>query len=52
MGQRLVSPALDLLLARARRDPDPRSGAITPDDLTLGDAPLDECLDVVAVCRV
>jgi SAM-dependent methyltransferase len=42
----------DLLLARARRDPDPRAGAITPDDFTLGDAPLDECLDLVAFCRI
>jgi SAM-dependent methyltransferase len=42
----------DLLLARARRDPDPRAGAITPDDFALADAPLDECLDLVALCRV
>jgi SAM-dependent methyltransferase len=41
----------DVMLARARREPDPRAGAITPDDFTLGDAPLDECLDLVAVCR-
>ena len=49
--RRVRQRAYDLLLARARRDPDPRAGAITPDDFTLGDAPLDECLDLVAVCR-
>ena len=41
----------DAMLRRARRDPDPLSGAITPEDFTLGDPPLDECLDLVAVCR-
>ena len=51
MPRRVRQRLYDLLLARARRNPDPRSGAITPDDFTLGDAPLDACLDVVAVCR-
>jgi SAM-dependent methyltransferase len=41
----------DLLLARARRHPDPRAAAITPDDFALGTAPLTECLDLVAVCH-
>jgi hypothetical protein len=49
--RRVRQRAYDLLLARARRDPDPRAGAIAPDDFTLGDAPLEECLDLVAVCR-
>ena len=41
----------DAMLRRARRDPDPLAGAITPEDFTLGGAPLDACLDLVAVCR-
>jgi SAM-dependent methyltransferase len=49
--RRLRQWLYDLMLARARRDPDPRASAITPDDFTLGDAPLEECLDLVAVCR-
>jgi SAM-dependent methyltransferase len=41
----------DVMLRRARRDPDPLAAAITPEDFILADAPLDECLDLVAVCR-
>jgi SAM-dependent methyltransferase len=41
----------DALLRRARHDPDPLAAAITPEDFTLGGAPLDACLDLVAVCR-
>jgi SAM-dependent methyltransferase len=49
---RRVRQALyDRLLARARRDPDPRAAAITPDDFYLACEPLDACLDLVAVCR-
>jgi SAM-dependent methyltransferase len=41
----------DRLLARARRAPDPRAAAVTPDDFSLACSPLSECLDLVAVCR-
>jgi SAM-dependent methyltransferase len=41
----------DALLRRARRDPDPLSTTIAPEDFTLAEAALDECLDLVAVCR-
>jgi SAM-dependent methyltransferase len=41
----------DALLRRARRDADPLAASITPEDFTLANAPLDECLDLVAVCR-
>ena len=41
----------DLMLGRARRDPDPRAAAIGPGDFSLGADGLEECLDVVAVCR-
>ena len=41
----------DRMLQRARRDPDPRAATITPEDFTLAEEPLDECLDLVAVCR-
>jgi SAM-dependent methyltransferase len=41
----------DALLLRARRGPDPRAAAITPEDFTLDDGPRDDCLDLVAVCR-
>ena len=54
--RRLVPRALrqrlyDGLLARDRRDPDPSAAAIEPDDFELRGEPLDECLDLVAVCR-
>ena len=42
----------DALLRRARRDSDPRAAAISPEDFTLAAAPLDACLDLVAVGRV
>lgn len=41
----------DLALTRARRRPDPAAGAIEAADFELRDAPLDEALDLVAVCR-
>jgi SAM-dependent methyltransferase len=41
----------DLMLTRARRRTDPRAAAITVDDFTLREGPLDEALDLVAVCR-
>ena len=42
----------DHRLRRARlRDEDPRPAAITVDDFRLEQAALDQCLDVVAVCR-
>lgn len=42
----------DRMLTRARRDDDPRTAAITPEDFTLQDGGLEGCLDVVAVCTV
>lgn len=41
----------DVLLTRARRRVDPRSGTITIDDFWLADADVDRSLDLVAVCR-
>ena len=41
----------DLLLTRARRRADPRAAAIAVEDFELRDAPLDEALDLVAICR-
>jgi SAM-dependent methyltransferase len=41
----------DALLTRERADEDPRAAAITVEDFSLRDADLDECLDVVAICR-
>jgi SAM-dependent methyltransferase len=41
----------DLMLTRARRRTDPRAAAITVEDFTLSQGPLDEALDLVAVCR-
>jgi SAM-dependent methyltransferase len=40
----------DRMLVRARRHPDPAAAAIAPDDFYLACEPLDECLDLVAVC--
>lgn len=41
----------DAALRRARRRTDPMAAAITPDDFRLADEPLDEALDLVAICR-
>lgn len=41
----------DLLLARARSDPDPSAAAIGLEDFTLAGDRLEESLDLVAVCR-
>ena len=41
----------DLLLTRARREPDAAALAITPEDFALVDGNLTSALDVVAVCR-
>ena len=41
----------DRLLARARRRPDPRAGAIEEDDFHLGTEGLDGALDLLALCR-
>jgi SAM-dependent methyltransferase len=41
----------DLLLTRARRTVDPRSAAIGSDDFSLGGGQLEQCLDLVALCR-
>jgi SAM-dependent methyltransferase len=40
----------DWLLSRHRADEDPSFAAIGTDDFELRDAPLDECLDLVAIC--
>ena len=42
----------DRMLSRRRSTEDPRAAAITPADFRLGDEPLDEALDLVAVCRM
>jgi SAM-dependent methyltransferase len=41
----------DLLLTRARRDPDPAAAAITEEDFFPVEDGLAEALDVIAVCR-
>jgi SAM-dependent methyltransferase len=41
----------DRMLTRARRDDDPRAAAIEPGDFELRSTGLDDCLDVIAVCR-
>jgi SAM-dependent methyltransferase len=41
----------DWMLSRARRRPDARAEAITEADFDLRPAPLEQCLDLVAVCR-
>ncbi len=38
-------------LRRWRQSPDPQAEAIDVSDFELGDAPLDEALDLIAVCR-
>ncbi|MDQ2701029.1 MAG: class I SAM-dependent methyltransferase [Actinomycetota bacterium] len=47
MKQRLY----DGLLSRFRKDDDPRARLITPDDFFLGEDGLDQCLDLIAICR-
>jgi len=41
----------DLGLRWRRRADDPRAAAIQPTDFTLGNSPLRDCLDLVAICR-
>lgn len=41
----------DRMLTRARRVQDPRADAITPGDFSVRAAGLDDCLDVLALCR-
>jgi SAM-dependent methyltransferase len=41
----------DGLLSRNRRDQDPQAAAIGTGDFELRDGPLEECLDLVAICR-
>lgn len=41
----------DAMLTRSRRRPDPGAAAIDPGDFELRSDPLEECLDLVAVCR-
>jgi SAM-dependent methyltransferase len=41
----------DRRLTAERRDPDPRAAAITPEDFRLAEGPLEEALDLVAICR-
>jgi SAM-dependent methyltransferase len=50
--RRLRQRLYDRLLTRARRFEDPRAAAITMADFRLGDDPLAEALDLVAVCRL
>ena len=47
MRQRLY----DRMLSRRRSSEDPRAAAITPGDFRLGEEPLDEALDLIAVCH-
>jgi SAM-dependent methyltransferase len=41
----------DRRLSRERRHADPRALAIEPGDFRLGDSPLEQALDLVAICR-
>jgi SAM-dependent methyltransferase len=41
----------DLLLNRARRDPDPVAASIVPEDFELRGGDVDAALDLVAICR-
>ncbi len=41
----------DRMLSRRRSSEDPRAAAITPADFRLGQEPLDEALDLIAVCH-
>jgi len=47
MKQRLY----DSMLGRFRKDDDPRSATITPEDFHLGEIDLDSSLDLIAICR-
>lgn len=49
--RRLKQRLYDALLRRFRPLEQPRAEAIDVDDFSLGDRNLDECLDVVAICR-
>jgi SAM-dependent methyltransferase len=42
----------DALLRRSRKRADPRAAAITPEDFTLRDGPIDDSLDLVALGRL
>lgn len=48
---RLKQRLYDLMLNRSRSLDDPRAEQITPDDFSLEESGLEDCLDVVAVCR-
>ena len=41
----------DRMLTRSRREPDPEAASIEPRDFELRAEPLEECLDLVAICR-
>ncbi len=49
--RRLLQWAYGILLSHTRRRFDPRAAGIGVDDFRLSDKDLDECLDVIAVCR-
>jgi SAM-dependent methyltransferase len=49
--RRVKQRLYDRRLTRERADPDPPAAAIELHDFTLRDAPLDECLDLVAICH-
>ncbi|HEX5713704.1 MAG TPA: class I SAM-dependent methyltransferase [Solirubrobacterales bacterium] len=51
LPRRLRQHLYDAGLRRRRAAPDPRAAAITPGDFDLAPSPLDESLDLVAVCR-
>lgn len=51
LPRRVMQAAYDTSLTLTRRRPAPGADAITVEDFTLGDPPLDDCLDLVAVCR-
>ena len=44
-------PAYDWMLRRARRRADPRAAAVGVEDFELRSAPLEQALDLIAVCR-
>jgi SAM-dependent methyltransferase len=48
---KLKQSLYDTILSRSRKLQDPRAQAITADDFFLRDEGLDDCLDVVAICR-
>lgn len=50
--RRLRQRLYDWMLSRSRANPDPASQAITPDDFFLADAPMEQALDLIAVCRL